>query len=53
MTSSGKTASLSTCVLQPTGDDTDLSQYAVGRFLNNAQLCDSVLSGMDYQKFMN
>ena len=40
-------ASLSTCVLQPTGDDTDLSQSAVGRFLNDAQLCDSVLSGMD------
>ena len=46
-TPSGITASLSTCVLEPTGDDNDLSQSAVGRFLNNAQLCDSVLSGMD------
>ena len=47
MTSSRKMESLSICVLQPTGDDTYLSQSAVGRFLNDAQLCDSVLSGMD------
>ena len=40
-------ASQSTCVLQPTGDDTYFSQSAVRRFLNNTQLCDSDLSGMD------
>ena len=47
MTSSGIAASPSTGVLQTTGDDNDLSQSAVSRFLNDAQLCDSVLSGMD------
>ena len=45
--SSGIMASPSTCVLQPTGDNNDLSQSAVGRFHNDAQLHDSVLSGMD------
>ena len=43
---SGIVTSPSTCLLQPTGDDNDLSQSAVRRFLNNAQLRDSVLSGM-------
>ena len=47
LTSSGIMASPSTCLLQPTGDDNDLSQSAVGRFLNNVQLHDSVLSGID------
>ena len=46
-TFSGTTASLSTCVLQPTGDDNDLSQSAVARFLNDTQLHDSVLSVME------
>ena len=40
-------ASPTTGELQPTGDDNDLSQSAVGRFLNSVQLCDSGLSGMD------
>ena len=46
-TSSGIMASPSTCVLQSTGDDNDLSPSTVRRFLNDAQLHNSVLSGMD------
>ena len=53
VSSSGITASPSTCVVQPTGDDNDLSQSTVGRFLNDAQLCDSVLSGMDSDTIKN
>ena len=52
-TSSGIMASPNTCVLQPTGDDNDLSQSAVRRFLNDAQICDSVLSGMDSDTIKN